>query len=68
MKSFIREYVSASSCKHEGPLRRLGNRELACDDCVHVAIREDGKRVVYPSLRVATLMNETVPYSPEEEV
>jgi hypothetical protein len=72
MKSFVREYTSAASCKHAGSLRLLGNREMACEDCVHVAIRRDGERVKYAApnaLRLmATLMNETVPYSPEEEV
>jgi hypothetical protein len=42
------DYRFSWLCKHPGArLRPLGNGEMACDDCMHVAVREDGTPVVW---------------------
>ena len=42
------DYRFSWSCKHPGArLRPLSNGEMACDDCMHVAVREDGTPVVW---------------------
>lgn len=41
-------YRPAHGCIHRfGARRSLPNGEIACDDCLHVAIRRDGKAVFY---------------------
>ena len=51
MKTSFPEFAAAASCKHPNRLRLLANYEMACDECVHVAIRKDGKRAVYAAPR-----------------
>ena len=43
-----RHYLSPWICNHRRELRKSANGELACLECMHVAVRVDGTRPSYP--------------------
>lgn len=63
------DYTSAAGCKHPASeLFALGNGEMGCGECVHVARRRDGQRPRYTAPRLAKVVEGGYPPTGVPEV